>query len=84
MGVWDMNAHSFFFISFFGQVISDFYFLLLNEAHSARQIENQKRSMDWEGGDFFGANRRLFIMIFLGEGGEGGVLSSLSPGLVNW
>lgn len=48
MGVWDMDSLS-FFLSFFGQVISDFYFLLLNEAHPARQIENQKRSMDWEG-----------------------------------
>lgn len=83
IGVWDMNSLSFFFL-FFGRFISDFHFLLLNERHSARQTENQKRSMDWNGGVTFGANRRLFIMIFLGEGGEGGVLSSLSPGLVNW
>lgn len=73
-----------FFFCFFGRFISDFHFLLLNERHSARQIENQKGVWIGEGDDFFGANRRLFIMIFLGEGGEGGVLSSLSPGLVNW
>lgn len=65
MGVWDMNSLFFFFFCFFfGRFISDFHFLLLNERHSARQIENQKGVWIGEGGDFFGANRRLFIMIF--------------------
>lgn len=64
-----------FFFFFLGQFISDFHFLLLNEGHSARQIENQKE-YGLEGSVIFGANRRLFIMIFLGEGGEGGVLNT--------
>lgn len=52
----------FFFLLFFGQVISDFHFLLLNEAHLARQIENQKRSMDWEGGVFVDESTTFFII----------------------
>lgn len=70
MGVWDMNALPFFFC-FFGQVISDFHFLLLNEAHSARQIENQKGVWIGEGGDFFWSESTTFYYDLFGRGGRG-------------
>lgn len=75
----------FFSFSFFLDGLSaiSISFFKMNVIQPDRQ-RTKKGVWDWEGGDFFGANRRLFIMIFLGEGGEGGVLSSLSPGLVNW
>lgn len=41
-----------FFSVFLGRFISDFHFLLLNEAHSARQTENQKGVWIGRGCDF--------------------------------
>lgn len=78
----------FFFLSFFGRFVSDFHFLLLKEGHSARQIENQKRSMDWEGCDFRGEST-TFFMIFWGGGRRGrssyylGGIVPKTAGLIN-